>query len=73
MQFPTPTTGYVCGALGTFLKSTDAGVTWNAVNLNTATFLNGLYFLDSLTGYVVGDSGKIMMTTDGANSWSMCI
>ena len=71
VMFPTPTIGYTCGALGTFLKSTDAGVTWNAMNLNTATFLNGVFFLDSLNGYVVGDSGKIMKTTDGALTWSI--
>ena len=71
VQFPTPTTGYVCGALGTFLKSTDAGVTWNLMPTNTATFLNGVYFLDSLNGYVVGDSGKIMKTINGANTWTI--
>jgi hypothetical protein len=64
--------GWICGNNGTFLKSTDAGETWNQISLGTNQNLNCLYFrTDSIQiGYIVGDFGLLMKTTNGGVNWN---
>ncbi len=64
-----------CGNNGTFIKSTDGGITWDVSNLllGDSLNLNGLNFLDSDYGMVCGENGFIFKTTDGGNSWTKLI
>ncbi len=70
-DFPTSTTGYLCGLSGLIMKTTDGGITWT--NLPSPLTTNYWYvdFIDADTGYVVSSDSKILKTTDGGQSWSM--
>lgn len=83
MAFPTSTDGYICGGnasfgISEFSKSTDGGVTWNAISLPSpmnAYQLNNCSFVDANTGFVAGFSSPftpayIFKTTDGGTSWA---
>lgn len=59
---------YVSGDNGTVLKTTDSGVTWTPVNINTPYFLLGLHFTDANTGYIATRVG-VYKTTNGGLSW----
>ena len=61
--------GWIVGDLGTMLKTTDGGSSWEVVTLDTEINLNSLYFLSEHTGFAVGDNGLILTTTDGGNNW----
>jgi hypothetical protein len=65
VDFPAANTGWVVGANGTIMRTTDRGVTWNTQTSGTSSILWGVSFADSLTGYAVGDNGTILKTTNG--------
>ncbi|MGH7596461.1 MAG: WD40/YVTN/BNR-like repeat-containing protein [bacterium] len=62
--------GFVAGAKGTILKTTDGGNNWTTQVSKTTLNLNAISFLDANRGIAVGDSGKILSTTDGGASWT---
>ena len=62
--------GYSVGDSGTILKSTDAGMTWNALTSGTTKALYDVYFFNDAEGVAVGDSGLILRTTDGGANWA---
>jgi photosystem II stability/assembly factor-like uncharacterized protein len=62
--------GWIVGASGTILHSTDGGDNWFAQVSNTLEKLSGVYFLnDGLMGLAVGEHGVILKTTDGGLNW----
>jgi photosystem II stability/assembly factor-like uncharacterized protein len=70
VHFPVDvTTGYVAGAVGTILKTTDGGETWVAQTSGSAAGFRDVYFLDASTGFVVGSGGEILRTDDGGETW----
>lgn len=60
------------------LKTTDQGLTWKQVYLNSINGtgfsdvknINSFYFNNSLNGHAVGNNGLVLKTTDGGESWS---
>lgn len=61
---------FLFGNGSSILHSTDAGVTWNAANVDTgARDIYEATFVNQTVGYVVGTGGLIMKTTDGGSSW----
>ncbi|MGE5336365.1 MAG: WD40/YVTN/BNR-like repeat-containing protein [Gemmatimonadota bacterium] len=55
---------------GGTIRSTTDGTTWNTLNSNTATNLNGIAYGNGR--YVaVGDSGTILISTDAGVTWSV--
>lgn len=54
------------------LRSTDAGATWDYVDIPVTGTLNGMAFFDSTTGYCVGEN-YVLKTTDGGYSWNNII
>lgn len=69
IDFPTAETGYAVAGNRTFLKTTDAGFTWNLVETETFPIL--LYTVDFLTadlGYTNSALG-VFKTTDGGLNW----
>jgi photosystem II stability/assembly factor-like uncharacterized protein len=70
LQFVNANTGYACGGGGTFIKTTNAGLNWNVINLGTTAYLPSLYFVDANTGYVGSSQPVIKKTTDGGTTWS---
>ncbi|MCH2021570.1 MAG: YCF48-related protein [Saprospiraceae bacterium] len=69
IDFPTSNIGFVAGANGMILKTTDAGQIWVAMNTGTNTDFYGIVFLDADTGFVVGDAG-LFKTINGGTSWT---
>ena len=68
VDFPTASTGYVCGSEGTILKTIDGGANWKPLPippLESMVSLNDVFFPDGNTGWIVGDSGTILYTTNG--------
>ena len=68
------TTTVACGNNATFMRTTDAGITWNTqdriLGLDGRNFYS-LSFLDENIGMICGDGGKILKTTDGGLTWNL--
>jgi photosystem II stability/assembly factor-like uncharacterized protein len=76
--------GFITGDLGSFLKTTDGGATWQYQNLSEKyqkedyQFFNSIFFTDSITGWIVGGNGSIdshyggviLTTTNGGEIWA---
>jgi photosystem II stability/assembly factor-like uncharacterized protein len=67
-------TAVAVGTAGTFIKSTDAGVTWSYVWTKTHVDLLGIDFPTMNTGYAVGNANSyspytIVKSTDAGQTW----
>lgn len=68
---------YAVGDRGTFIKTTDAGVTWSVNNsagkliapAGRRVNINDVHFINAEKGIAVGEASSIMVTTDGGDSW----
>src|SRR4030043_104506 len=62
---------FAVGEVGTFIKSTDDGVTWTVKHHSggISDILYSLFYIDVNTGWAVGANGKILKTTDGGTNW----
>ncbi len=69
VQFLNPNTGWVCGANGTILKTTNAGLNWVIQNSGVTETLYDLHAVDANTVYCVGIFETILKTTNGGNTW----
>ncbi len=58
------------GELGTIVKTTDGGHTWDRLVSETQNNLRGVWFANSNVGFAVGDYGAILNTTNGGKSWT---
>jgi len=68
--FTGANTGYVVGANGTILKTTNGGSTWIAQTSGTNNTLNAIFFIDANIGFAVGDGGVLLKTINGGTSWT---
>jgi photosystem II stability/assembly factor-like uncharacterized protein len=68
--FQSNEVGYVVGAQGTILKTTDAGNNWSLLNSGVTSDLKGIWFTNETTGYIVGTGGVILKTTDAGALWT---
>lgn len=62
--------GYVVGAAGTILKTTDGGKTWEDSAPDLDQEFYGLHFFDTEEGVIVGSEGTIERTIDGGTTWT---
>ena len=69
MQFVDQETGWLVGADGLIVKTTDGGLNWQVQASGVSAELTDVYFLDSQTGWVTGDEGILLQTTDGGEQW----
>ncbi|MDO8737310.1 MAG: YCF48-related protein [Thermoleophilia bacterium] len=67
---PGSATGYVGGAAGLVLASTDSGSTWSPKNGGDALSNFSSSFVTDLNGWTVGENGTVNHTTNGGGSWS---
>lgn len=65
-------TGWVIGALGTIMYTTDGGDSWHGVVIPDVT-LTDIFFLDRSRGWVVGGNGRMYRTYDGGATWERAI
>ncbi|MBM3242306.1 T9SS type A sorting domain-containing protein [Candidatus Poribacteria bacterium] len=70
VTFVSPTEGWIVGATGTILHTTDAGATWTAQTSGITTNLTRVTFVNALEGWAVGASGVILHTADGGTTWA---
>lgn len=67
--------GWISGARGIVMKSTDIGQSWDLLDLPDSITDNGTsnfkahYFITADTGWFVGENGKIVKTEDGGLTW----
>ncbi len=76
IDFIDETTGFACGTDTTLLKTTDGGVTWSKVILNSdlpsySDDLRKVRFGDESNGVAVGVTGIVFITTDGGVTWTI--
>ncbi|MBS1493838.1 MAG: T9SS type A sorting domain-containing protein [Bacteroidetes bacterium] len=65
--------GSQTGSDGGVWTSTDAGASWNYVQVTASNILYDIYFVDANTGYVVGGGGLAYKTTNGGTSWGSAL
>lgn len=63
--------GWVCGTNGLILVTTNGGVSWPIVPVDTKRSLNGIHFYNSSLGWVVGDNGVIARSSSAGQTWSL--
>ncbi len=66
--FKSPETGWSIGEDGVIIHTNDGGDTWNRIQSNTQSNLNGIY-IDEEIGWIVGDWGTLLKTTDKGKSF----
>jgi photosystem II stability/assembly factor-like uncharacterized protein len=72
IDFIDQNTGYAVGDSGVVLKTTNSGLNWQYIYLNTRSTLKDVDFVNANTGYICcGDTGKVFKTTDGGNLWNV--
>jgi len=59
--------GWIIGAGGIILCTTDGGTNWKIQNSGTVTDLVGLTFVNAKKGWIIGRTGTILTTDDGEN------
>lgn len=66
----TDTTNAIAvGDMGTVIRTTNGGISWNTISSGTSNNLTSVFFTNADTGFIVGDAGIILKTTDAGISW----
>ncbi len=68
--FATEDIGWVSGADGTILRTTNAGTDWTAQTSSAAVALKTIAFKNYAIGVAAGENGTIVRTTDGGTTWA---
>jgi len=61
--------GWITGAEGRILKTTDGGNNWQQIPSGTSNSLSFVKFFNASEGIVAGSGGTIKKSSDGGNSW----
>ncbi len=68
--FADEQTGWIVGADGLMLQTTDAGKTWQVVDVGSKEELHGIYFAPKTQiGWAIGTYGTILHTSDNGKTW----
>jgi len=71
VRYVSPQEAWVVGFPGMLLHSTDAGSSWEKVEVPTSEALFAMDFVDRNHGWIVGRNGTILTTADGGKTWSL--
>lgn len=76
IEFTSNMNGYAVGSGGSYLRTTDGGLTWTAHNTGFNFGFNKIDFVDEMTGYIIGNveqyyKGRLLKTTDGGSTWTL--
>ena len=66
-------TAIAVGNIGTIIKTTNGGISWDMKESNTQEYLNSVFFINNNTGWAVGNNKVLLKTTDGGTSWTTII
>ena len=69
LSFVSPSEGWVTGASGSILHTSDSGKTWTAQVSGTTHWLQSASFVSPTKGWIVGNQGTILTTDDGGQTW----
>lgn len=69
IRFFNVNTGYICGADGIILKTTNSCVTFQQQSAGVSGSLNALCFTDTQSGFACGDNSQILYTSNGGTNW----
>ncbi|MEI6508790.1 MAG: YCF48-related protein [Bacteroidota bacterium] len=69
VYFLSKDTGFVAGASGTVLKTTNGGTTWTALTSPTTNNISKIFFLTKDSGFVLAGN-LLYKTTNGGSSWN---
>lgn len=67
LSFGTTSVGYICGSMGTLLKSTDKGDSWTKVRTDIQSSLNCIQAIDDKNVYTARN--ELYHTPDGGTTW----
>jgi len=67
--FFNPDYGFMVGDIGTIMKTTDGGGSWNMIKSNATEKLLSVHFVDMNIGYIAGEGASILKTVDGGDTW----
>lgn len=70
--FPGTDDGWLVGANGLVLRTTDGGTSWVIENVRTDEDLVDIFFYDAAHGWIVGANGTALRTSDGGATWQKC-
>jgi photosystem II stability/assembly factor-like uncharacterized protein len=70
IYFINPSTGFVVGANGVFLKTTNSGVNWNQMQLGTNYYLYSIRFPSINVGFIGSVNGALLKSTNSGINWS---
>jgi len=70
MYFVDSNTGWAVGDVGTIIKTSDGGATWETLTSGTFKGLSSVCFASSSLGWAVGRDGTILKTSNGGMNWS---
>ncbi len=69
IHFVNVDTGWACGDLGTIIKTTDGGQSWNTLETNTTTPILKVNSFNGQTVVASGFNGIILRSTDRGENW----
>src|SRR3954467_5183050 len=71
-SFISSSVGWVSGASGMILHTTNGGGTWTAqtTGVGATLILRSVTFTDASNGWSVGDNGTIIHTSNGGTTWT---
>ncbi len=67
ISFGTGNVGYICGSMGTLLKTTDSGKSWRSIQSGIRPSLNCIQALDEKNVYTARN--ELYHTKDGGSTW----
>ncbi|WP_111642532.1 WD40/YVTN/BNR-like repeat-containing protein [Marinimicrobium alkaliphilum] len=70
VSFISDQMGWIVGAGGTIIHTTDGGQSWVNQDSGTTIVLRAVHFVDAHTGWV-GRQNGVMRTDDGGQSWTL--
>ena len=70
ISFANATTGWIGGAGGAILKTTNGGSSWTSQNCNFFNQVAGIYFPNTADGYIAMEY-NFLKTTNGGSTWSV--
>ncbi|MFP4470123.1 MAG: YCF48-related protein [Bacteroidales bacterium] len=71
IDFANQEVGVAVGMMGTILRTTDGGTTWNTIDLGIDNWFNDVQFIDQQRAIICGDQGIILYSTDSGENWDI--
>ncbi len=71
IYFKDSLNAFAVGKKDTIVKTTDGGIHWTLIGLNTiyGLTLNKIFFINSRIGWICGDNGLVLKTSNGGENW----